>query len=489
VVTATSSRGGLVPLLVIVTAQLMVVLDDSVVNIALPSIQRELSIAAVHLPWVVNGYIVAFGALLLLGGRLGDVWGRRRTLQLGVAVFVIASLAGGLGLNTGMLIAARALQGVGAALTAPNALALIATTFTDRKARDAALSLYGAMSGLGIVVGLLAGGLLTGTLGWRWVFFINIPIGLLVLLGSRSLVAAEPHRGRLGVADAALGTGGMVALVYAITRFGEDGITSTAGLVLLVVAATLLVVFVRTQARSRNPLVPLSLFADRNRAGAYLTMLLLAIGPMGTFYVITLYLQQVLQLSPLRTGAAWLPFAVGIVLGAGLAPKLLLRTGPRTVAALGALLGAAAAGWFSTITVSTSYWLHLAPAMLVLAFGFGLGVIALTQAAVYRIEPDRAGTASALLNSAQQIGVAVGLALLAGIAATTTTGATDPTTAEALVTGYSSALTAAAGLLALAAAIAVITLRSYPTSALHENGGLGPRSTDTPSTATTHHPS
>ncbi|GAA1434274.1 MFS transporter [Microlunatus lacustris] len=488
-VAATGSRGGLVPLLVIVTAQLMVVLDDSVVNIALPTIQRELSIRAVHLPWVVNGYIVAFGALLLLGGRLGDVWGRRKTLQLGVAVFLAASLAGGLGLNAGMLVAARALQGVGAALTAPNALALVATTCTDRKARDAALSLYGAMSGLGIVVGLLAGGLLTSTLGWRWVFFINIPIGLLVLLGSRTLVAAEPHRGRLGVADAVLGTGGMVALVYAITRFGEDGITSAAGLILLVVAAALLVLFVRNQARSRSPLVPLSLFADRNRAGAYLTMLLLAIGPMGTFYVITLYLQQVLQLSPLQTGAAWLPFAAGIVLGAGLAPRLLLRTGPRSVAALGALLSAAAAWWFSTAIVSASHWLHLAPAMLVLALGFGLGVIALTQAAVGRIAPDRAGTASALLNSAQQIGVAVGLALLAGIAASTTAGASDPTTAEALVTGYRSALTAAAGLLALAAAVAVITLRTDPTHPDHADGDMDPATTATQPAATTHHPS
>ena len=481
--TATGGRGGLVPLLVIATTQLMVVLDDSVVNIALPSIQRELGVHAVHLPWVVNGYIVAFGALLLLGGRLGDVWGRRRTLQLGIAIFVVASLAGGLGLNTGMLIAARALQGVGAALAAPNALALIATTFPDRKARDAALSLYGAMSGLGIVVGLLAGGLLTGTLGWRWVFFINIPIGLLVLLGSGTLVAAEPHQGRLGVAEAALGTGGMVALVYAITRFGEDGITSTAGLVLLVVAAALMAVFVRTQARSRNPLVPLRLFADRNRTSAYLTMLLLAIGPMGTFYVITLYLQQVLQFSPLRTGAAWLPFAAGIVLGAGLAPKLLLRTGPRSVASLGALLSAVAAVWFSAITVSTSYWLHLAPAMLVLALGFGLGVIALTQAAVYRIGPDEAGIASALLNSAQQIGVAVGLALLAGIAATTTAGSRDPATAEALVSGYSSALAVAAGLLALAAAIAAITLRTNSTSGPQPHIDGEPAGTEAPSAA------
>ena len=460
--TVTGSRGGVVPLLVIATAQLMLVLDDSIVNIALPSIQQELGVAAVHLPWVVNGYILAFGALLLLGGRLGDVWGRRRTLQLGIAVFVVASLAGGLGLNTGMLIAARALQGIGAALAAPNALAMIATTFTDRKTRDAALSLYGAMSGLGIVVGLLVGGLLTGTLGWRWVFFINSPIGLFVLLGSRTLVAAEPRRDRLGVRGAVLGTAGMVALVYAITRFGEDGLTSVVGLTLLVAAAAMLAVFVLTQARSRHSLLPLSLFSDRNRAGAYLTMLLLAIGPMGTFYVITLYLQQVLQFTPLQTGAAWLPFAAGIVLGAGLAPKLLLQIAPRIVAGFGALLSAAAAWWFSTITVSTGYGLHLAPAMFILALGFGLGVIALTQAAVYQVDPNKAGIASALLNSAQQIGVALGLALLAGIAATTTAEHGNPATAETLVTGYSTALIVAAGLLAVAALVALLTLRARP---------------------------
>jgi EmrB/QacA subfamily drug resistance transporter len=456
----------LVALLVIATAQLMLVLDDSIVNIALPSIQRELGVAAVHLPWVVNAYILAFGALLLLGGRVGDLWGRRRTLQVGIAIFVIASLAGGLGQNATMLIIARAMQGLGAALTAPNALALIATTFSDRKMRDTALSLYGAMSALGIVVGLLLGGVLTDTLGWRWVFFINVPIGLLVLLGSRSLASADRHSGRLGIVGAVLGTGGMVALVYAITRFGEDGFSDPLALLLLAASAVLLVVFTLTQARSSSPLVPLSLFRDRNRVGAYLTMLLLAIGPMGTFYVITLYLQQVQQFSPLQAGAAWLPFAAGLLLGAGSAPKLLLRIAPRLIAALGALLSALAAFWFSTITVDTSYWLHLAPAMFVLALGFGLGVLALTQAAVYRVDSDKAGIASALLNSAQQIGVALGLAVLAGIAATITARPENATlgVSDALVAGYGTALVAAAGLLLVAGALALATLNARPST-------------------------
>lgn len=462
--TRPATERALVPLLVIATAQLMLVLDDSIVNIALPSIQRELGVDPVHLPWIVNAYILAFGALLLLGGRVGDLWGRRRTLQVGLGLFVLGSLAGGLGQNAEMLIAARAAQGVGAALTAPNALALIATTFSDRKTRDSALALYGAMSGLGIVVGLLLGGVLTDTLGWRWVFFINVPIGLLVLLGSRTLLAAAPHRGQLGALGATLGTGGMVALVYAATRFGEHGFTDPAAITLLAAAAVLLVAFVAHQARSRHPLLPLSLVRDRNRAGAYLTMLLLAIGPMGTFYVITLHLQQVQGFTPLQTGAAWLPFAIGIVLGAGTAPKLLLQLGPRHVAALGALLSAGAALWFSTLTVDTSYWTHLAPAMFILALGFGLGVMALTQAAVYHVDPDKAGIASALLNSAQQIGVALGLAVLAGVAATVTAqpdnAAADATTA--LVAGYSTALTVATGLLLAAAALGLATLRHQP---------------------------
>jgi predicted MFS family arabinose efflux permease len=343
---------------------------------------------------------------------------------------------------------------LGAALTAPNALALIPTTFADRKTRDSALALYGAMSGLGIVLGLLLGGVLTDTLGWRWVFFINVPIGLAVLLGSSRLVGAAAHRGKLGGSGAALGTGGMVALVYAITRFGEDGFADPAAWALVGGGAVLLVAFVASQSRSRNPLLPLEVFRNRSRTGAYLTMLLLAIGPMGTFYVITLHLQEVQGYSPLRTGLSWLPFALGIVLGAGIAPKLLARTPERGVAAAGGLLSAAAALWLSRIGVDTAYWSHLAPAMLLLAFGFGLGVMALTQAAVYDVDEDKAGIASALLNSAQQIGVALGLAVLAGVAATVTGSSTGPSAEAVLVEGYGSALLVAGGVLVASAVTA-----------------------------------
>ncbi|BDH56177.1 MFS transporter [Tsukamurella sp. PLM1] len=238
----------------IATAQLMIVLDDTIVNIALPSIQSQLTVDPVHLPCIVNGYILAFGALLLLGGRIGDLWGRKRNLQVGLVVFALGSLAGGLGQSAEMLIAARAIQGIGAALTAPNVLALIATTFQDRKTRDTALSLYGAMSGIGIVVGLLLGGALTELLDWRWVFFINVPIGLLVLIGSRTLAAPERHTGRLGFLDGVLGTAGMVSLVYAITRFGEDGFADPVAYGLVTTGAVLLVVFILLQRRIKSPL-------------------------------------------------------------------------------------------------------------------------------------------------------------------------------------------------------------------------------------------
>lgn len=454
---STRARAGLLPLLVIATAQLLIVLDDSIVNIALPSIQTQLDIPPVQLPWVVNGYILAFGALLLLGGRVGDLWGRKRTLQAGLVVFVIGSLAGGLGQNAETLISARVVQGIGAAMIAPNVLALIATTFAERKTRDKALALYGAMSGLGIIVGLILGGLLTELLDWRSVFFINVPIGLLVLLGSGVLVAPARHAGRLGVLDGMVGTAGMVSLVYAITRFGEDGFTDPIAYALIFGAAVLLLVFILIQRRSENPLVPLSLFRDRNRAGAYLTMLGLAVGPMGILYVVTLYLQQVQQYTPLVTALSMLPFAVGIILGAGFAPKLLLKVAPRRVAGIGGILSAIGALWIAFAIAAAGELLLIAPGLLVIALGFGLSVIALTQAAVYRIDADKAGIGSALLNAAQQIGVALGLVVLAGVAATVTSGS-GGAPQQALSVGYSAALIVGASILLAAAALAFLTL-------------------------------
>src|SRR5687768_4991828 len=242
---SSGGRGLSLSLIVIATAQLMLVLDDTIANIALPSIQRELDVPSAALPWVINAYILAFGGLLIFGGRVGDLFGRRRILQFGILLFTAASLAAGLAPTGPVLIAARALQGIGAALVAPNALALIATTFPAGQARNKALAIYGAMSGLGITVGLLLGGVLTGTLGWRWVFFINVPIGLALLAGSRTLVDAPRHQGRMDLVGALTGTGGITAIVFAIIRGGEHGWTDALTLASSAVAAVLIPVFIR----------------------------------------------------------------------------------------------------------------------------------------------------------------------------------------------------------------------------------------------------
>ena len=408
-------RGLGLSLLVIATAQLMLVLDDTIANIALPSIQRELAVSPATLPWIINAYILAFGRLLLFGGRVGDLFGRRRVFRAGLGLFALASLLGGLGGNAEMLIGARALQGIGAALTAPNALALIATNFPAGKPRNSAMAVYGAMSALGITIGVLLGGVLTGTLGWRWVFFINIPIGLAVLAGSGVLAEGERNRGRLDTPGALTGTGAMVALTYGITHAAEHGWGDAVTLGSLGAALVLTLIFLWLQARGANPMLPLGLFRDRNRSGSYATMLFVGAGLMGTFYLLALYLQQVLGFSPLWAGVASLPFSAGIILGAGISSKLVERLAPRLVAGPGLLLGALGMLWLSALAVASSYAAHVMPALFLASFGLGMAAVTTTLTAVHGVAEEQAGVASALLNTAQQIGAALGLAVLATI--------------------------------------------------------------------------
>jgi EmrB/QacA subfamily drug resistance transporter len=466
-----NARALRLPLLVIATAQLMLVLDDSIANIALPTLQNELGISAGNLPWVINAYILAFGGLLLFGGRLGDLLGRRRMLRVGMVIFTIASLLAGLAQDGVTLIGSRAFQGLGAALTAPNALALIATTFPEGKPRSHAMAIYGGMSALGIVAGLLIGGVLTGTLGWRWVFFINVPIGLLVLAGTRTLTEAELHEGKMDIGGALTSVGGMTGLIYGITRGAEHGWTDRLTLSSFLAAAVLLPVFVALQARAKDPLVPLRLFNDRNRTGSYLGILLLSVGPMGAFYLLTLYMQHILAYSPLVTGLAWLPFGAGIVLGAGVSSKLVLRLAPRGVAVPGMVLGGLVLLWLSGIGVEANYVAHVMPAIFGLAFGFAMGIVSLTLTAVRGVRAQETGIASALLNASQQIGVAFGLAMLSTISVTATTSrmpdALDVlyrarasrdvvaagSASDALIHGYSVALLAGAAASVLAAVI------------------------------------
>jgi EmrB/QacA subfamily drug resistance transporter len=487
---ALGGRGLDLSLLVIAMAQLMLVLDDTIANIALPSIQRELSVPASTLPWIINAYILAFGGLLLFGGRVGDLFGRRRVFRAGLGLFTVASLVGGLGVNAEMLIGARALQGLGAALTAPNALALIATNFPVGKPRNSAMAVYGAMSALGITIGVLLGGVLTGTLGWRWVFFINIPIGLAVLAGSGVLAEGERNAGKLDTPGALTGTGAMVALTYGITHAAEHGWSDAVTLGALGAALVLGLIFLRLQARGANPMLPLGLFRDPNRSGSYATMLFVGAGLMGTFYLLALYLQQVLGFSPLWAGVASLPFSAGIILGAGISSKLVERLAPRLVAGPGLLLGALGMFWLSALAVDSSYAAHVMPALFVTSFGLGMAAVTMTLTAVHGVAEDRAGVASALVNMAQQIGAALGLAVFTAIAVSTANGQVSGASealqesiargeatavaraAEALTYGYTAAFLAGAGLLLIAGvvAIAAVTTKRTQGAAVHGVG-------------------
>ncbi|WP_431045934.1 DHA2 family efflux MFS transporter permease subunit [Streptomyces sp. P1-3] len=421
-------------LVVIAAAQLMVVLDATITNIALPSIQTDLGVSDSGLAWIVNSYALAFGGLLLLGGRAGDLFGRRRMFQAGIAVFTLASLLGGLAPNEALLIGARVLQGVGAALAAPSALALIATTFPAGKPRNTAMGVYAAMAGLGSTIGLLLGGVLTDYLDWRWVLFVNIPIGLAVLAGTRTLVEAERHPGRLDIPGAITGTGGLIALVYGITRGGEHGWTGGLTLASFATAAVLLAAFLVVQARTGHPMMPLRLFKDRNRWGSYATMLLIGSGMFATFYFLTLYMQLILGYSPVRTGFAYLPFSFGMAAAAGISSKLVTHVAPRAIAGPGLLVAAAGMFWFATLEPDSSYTAHLMPAMFVTALGLGMSFVPMTLGAVSGVAHEDTGIASALLNTAQQIGGALGLAVLSTIS-TSASDAKLPKAASALYRG------------------------------------------------------
>ncbi|MFE3410581.1 MFS transporter [Streptomyces mirabilis] len=413
-----SSSGGRhlgLALFVIAAAQLMVVLDATITNIALPAIQTDLGVSDANLAWIVNSYALAFGGLLLLGGKAGDLFGRRKMFQVGTAVFTLASLLGGLAPNESLLIGARVLQGVGAALAAPSALALITTTFPAGKSRNTAMGVYAAMGGVGATVGLLLGGALTDVLDWRWVFFVNIPIGLAVLAGTRTLVEARRHPGRLDVPGAITGTGGLIALVYGITRGGEHGWTGGVTLVSFAAAAVLLAAFLYLQARTVDPMMPLRLFKDRTRSGSYATMLFIGAGMFATFYFLTLYMQLILGYSPVRTGFAYLPFSFGMAMAAGISSKLVTHLAPRLIAGPGLLVAAVGMLWFATLEPDSSYTAHLMPAMFVTALGLGMSFVPMTLGAVSGVSHQDTGVASALLNTAQQIGGALGLAILSTI--------------------------------------------------------------------------
>jgi EmrB/QacA subfamily drug resistance transporter len=439
----TESKGNrrlLWALVLISVAQLMVVLDGTIVNIALPYIQSDLDISIDNLRWVVTGYALAFGSLLLLGGRLGDLYGRRKVFMIGLVIFGVASLLGGLATSEGQLLAARGLQGLGAALASPAALALIATTFPAGPARNRAFAVYAAMSGVGAAVGLLLGGWLTGTNlhlfgadidGWRLTLLINTPIGIATaFLAPRFLAESESHPGELDLPGAATGTLGLLGIVYGISRAGQEGWTDTWTLASLAAGLVLLGAFVLVESRVKHPLLPVRVFRNRTRAASFLAMFFAPAAMFAMFYYLSQYIQVVMGYSPLRAGVAFLPFCFGLVLAAGISSNLINRIDPRYLAGVGTLMASAALFGFSRIPYDTttpvsdvqaSYVTDLLPFILLMAFGMGLTFVPLTLTAVHHLRAEDSGIGSGVLNTMQQVGGALGLSLLATLATQTIT--------------------------------------------------------------------
>ena len=465
-------------LLVIATAQLMVVLDATIVNVALPHIQQALGFSGSGLEWVVNAYAVTFGGLLLLGGRAGDILGRRRVFIFGLLLFSGASLLGGFANSEAWLLTARAVQGVGGAVIAPTALALITTNFPEGGERNRAFGVYAAMAGAGSAVGLLLGGILTTYASWRWVLFVNVPIGILVAAAAPRVLAESPRRpGRVDVAGAVTGTGGVALLVYGLSKAatGQDGVSHWGDaqvLASLVASVVLLVSFVLIEMRSPHPLLPMRVLADRNRSGAYLIMLCVSTGLFGLFFFLTLFIQTVLGYSAIRSGIAYLPFAVGVVIASGLASQLMPRLGPRPLIVAGCAMVAGGMFWFSRLTEHAGYASQLLGPQLVSSFGLGLVFVPLALVALHNVADQDSGVASSLLNTAQQVGGAIGLALLGTVAWTTVansvrtqvghaSAAPPPASIynHALTVGFSRAFLVAAGIGLLALIIAIATIR------------------------------
>ncbi|MGH7776895.1 MAG: MFS transporter [Candidatus Dormibacterales bacterium] len=457
-------------LAIIAAAQLMVVLDATIVNIALPSIQRALHFSAANLAWVINSYAVAFGGLLLLGGRAGDLFGRRRVFMAGIAIFTLGSLAGGFATTSAWLIVARAVQGVGGAIAAPTALALIADSFPEGGSRNRAMGVYSAMAGTGGAVGLLLGGILTDLASWRWVMFVNVPIGLLVLaLTPRVLPSISGRPGRLDLPGALSAAGGMSALVFGLSRAATYGWGDTVTLATLAAAGTLLSLFVLIEARSSHPLMPLRIFANRNRTGAYLVMLGLGAGVFATFFFVTQFVQDILGFTPLAAGLGFLPLSATIVATATVTSRLVGRVGRRLPLTVGPLLAAVALLWLSRLGVHSTYVGGVLGPMLVLAVGMGMTFVPLMLTAVSGAAGHEAGLASALVNTGQQIGGSIGLAVLVTVATTVTRGMhavpATPGSVQAVAAGYSTAFEVGAAI-ALGAFLAGLAFVRGPRPAL-----------------------
>lgn len=446
-------------LAVLAVAQFMVVLDASIVNVALPSIQRDLGFSESSLQWVVNAYTLAFGGFLMLGGRAADLFGRRRMFIVGLGLFSVASLLGGFATTDGQLILARGVQGLGAAIVSPAALSIVTTTFTEGAERNKALGIWGALAGAGGAAGVLMGGMLTEWAGWEWVLFVNVPIGLAAAIAApRFVQESRTHeQTSMDVIGAVSITAGLVVLVYALVDANDAGWGSTQTIGLLVLSVVLLATFVIVELRTRHPIMPLTIFRNRNVASADAVALLVGASLFSMFYFISLYLQQVLGQSALDAGLSYLPLAIAIVISAGGASQLVTRVGPKPVLVSGLVLTTIGLVLFTQISADGSYVGDVLVPSVIVAVGLGLSFVSLTIIAVAGVQHDEAGMASGLLNTAQQVGGALGLAVLSSVATSSIAGSGSPGRA-ALTDGFQSAFTVGAGFAALGVVLALLVV-------------------------------
>ena len=461
-------------LAVTVAAQFMVIVDVSVVNVALPAIKHDLHFSQDNLQWVITAYAILFGGTLLLGGRLADLLGRRRLFMAGVAVFTVGSLLSGLAWSAGALIVTRALQGLGGALLAPAALSIIVTTFREGRDRNRALGVMGAASGSGGAVGVLLGGILTSDLSWSWIFFVNLPVGVAVLAVSPRLLSesrAELSHRHFDVAGAVSITAGMMVLVYAITRASQHGWRSGLTVGLLAAAAALIVAFVAIEARSPAPLLPLRIFRARTLSAANATSAMVGAAAFGQFFLLALYLQQVLGYSAVKTGVAFIAITVTIVLLSNLAQSLTTRLGARPVLSAGLLLTAAGGALYARVPAGGHYFWDVFPGLIVSGVGLAFTFVPVVIAGLTGVQPADAGVASGLLNTSRQIGGAIGLAAVTTIASTTAGHYADShavlaSSGPALTHGFHAAFYALIGVALAGATIAAVFVEPKPKAAL-----------------------
>jgi EmrB/QacA subfamily drug resistance transporter len=454
-------------LAVIGVAQLMVVLDATIVNIALPSAQRDLGFSDDSRQWIVTAYALAFGSLLLLGGRIGDLFGRKWAFIAGLLGFAVASAVGGAAGSFGVLVAARAAQGAFGALLAPSALALLSTIFTDRDERGKAFGIYGAIAGGGAAVGLLLGGILTETLSWRWCLYVNLLFAVPAALAALRLLVnqAQANRPPIDVPGTLTATSGLFALVYGFSNSETHSWTHPITIVMLAASVVLLAAFVWIESRVAHPLLPLRVIADRVRGGAYLAIGIAGIAMFAVFLFLTYYLQLTKGFSPIETGLAFLPMTAAIMVTAtSVNIRFLQRIGPRPLLVLGMVLGSGAMVWLAQLEPGSSYVGHVLPALLVLGVGLGNIFAPAFATATYGVDPHDTGVASAMVNTMQQVGGSIGTALLSSIFASAVTSyveshpRTPQVLGDAAVHGYTVAFWIAAGVFAMGAVVVAITM-------------------------------